>query len=162
MKARVLVVYYSLYGHGCRLVEAAAEGVRSVSDVEATVRRVPETLPPEVIQKMGATEAQKQQAGVPVCTVDELPTYDGIIFGAPTYTGGPSAQFKAFEDASSYAVMTKGFGWKDKIAAGFTNSGSRSGDKLARQPSGHYCDECRLVRTKRRRDGDDRGRGVQH
>jgi len=48
-----------------------------------------------------------------------------------TYTGGPSAQFKAFEDASAHAVMTQGHGWKHKIAAGFTNLGSRSGDKLA-------------------------------
>ena len=61
----------------------------------------------------------------------DLASAEAIIFGTPTYTGGPSAQFKAFEDASSHAVMTKGLGWKDKIAAGFTNSGSRSGDKLA-------------------------------
>ena len=60
-----------------------------------------------------------------------------IIFGAPTYTDGPSAQFKAFEDASSRAVMTQGYGWKDKIAAGFTNSGSRSGDNLAIGSSSH-------------------------
>ena len=56
---------------------------------------------------------------------------DAIIFGTPTYVAGVSAAFKAFQEASSHAVMTKGFGWKDKIAAGFTNSGSRSGDKLA-------------------------------
>ena len=56
---------------------------------------------------------------------------EAIIFGAPTYTGGASAAFKAFEEATSNVVMAKGFGWKDKIAAGFTNSGARSGDKLA-------------------------------
>jgi multimeric flavodoxin WrbA len=61
----------------------------------------------------------------------DLTFAEAIIFGAPTDTGGPSAQFKAFEDASSHAVMTQGHGWKDKIAAGFTNSGSRSGDKPA-------------------------------
>ena len=62
---------------------------------------------------------------------DDLASADAIIFGTPTYVAGVSAAFKAFEEASSYAVMTKGLGWKDKIAAGFTNSGSRSGDKLA-------------------------------
>jgi multimeric flavodoxin WrbA len=62
---------------------------------------------------------------------DDLARAEAIIFGAPTYTGGASAAFKAFEEASSHLVMMKGFGWKDKIAAGFTNSGSRSGDKLA-------------------------------
>jgi len=60
-----------------------------------------------------------------------LASADAIIFGAPTYVAGVSAAFKAFQEASSHAVMTKGFRWKDKIAAGFTNSGSRSGDKLA-------------------------------
>jgi multimeric flavodoxin WrbA len=62
---------------------------------------------------------------------DDLASAHAIIFGAPTYVAGVSAAFKAFQEASSHAVMTKGFRWKDKIAAGFTNSGSRSGDKLA-------------------------------
>ncbi len=62
---------------------------------------------------------------------DDLASAEAIIFGAPTYMGGASAPFKAFEDATSHAVMAKGFLWKDKIAAGFTNSGSRSGDKLS-------------------------------
>ena len=61
---------------------------------------------------------------------DDLAFAEAIIFGAPTYTGGAWAAFKAFEEATSNVVMAKGFGWKDKIAAGFTNSGARSGDKL--------------------------------
>jgi multimeric flavodoxin WrbA len=62
---------------------------------------------------------------------EDLASCEAIIFGTPTYVGGPSAKFKAFQEASSHAVMTQGLRWKDKIAAGFTNSGSRSGDKLA-------------------------------
>jgi NAD(P)H dehydrogenase (quinone) len=62
---------------------------------------------------------------------DDLVSAEAIIFGAPTYVAGVSAAFKEFQEASSDAVMTKGFGWKDKIAAGFTKSGSRSGDKPA-------------------------------
>ncbi|MEW5424917.1 flavodoxin family protein [Amorphus sp. 3PC139-8] len=61
----------------------------------------------------------------------DLATVDAIVFGAPTYMGGPSAAFKTFQDATSHAIMAKGFLWHDKLAAGFTNSGARSGDKLA-------------------------------
>jgi len=100
MKARILVVYYSMYGHVHKLVEAAAAGARSVADVEVVIRRVPETLPADVIAKMGATEAQKQQAHVPVCKVDELAEYDGIIFGAPTRFGNMCGQMRQFLDAT--------------------------------------------------------------
>jgi multimeric flavodoxin WrbA len=62
---------------------------------------------------------------------DDLARAEAIIFGAPTYMAGPAAPFKVFQDATSKAVMANGFAWKDKIAAGFTNSGARSGDKLA-------------------------------
>jgi multimeric flavodoxin WrbA len=61
----------------------------------------------------------------------DLASSEAIVFGSPTYVAGASAPFKVFQEASSHAVMSQGFGWKDKIAAGFTNSGSRSGDKLA-------------------------------
>jgi NAD(P)H dehydrogenase (quinone) len=61
----------------------------------------------------------------------DLAAADAIVFGAPTYVAGVSAAFKAFQEASSHLVMTQGFRWKNKIAAGFTNSGSRSGDRLA-------------------------------
>ena len=60
---------------------------------------------------------------------DKLNAADGIIFGAPTYMGGVSAPFKAFIDAASKVWFQQG--WKDKTAAGFTNSGSYSGDKLS-------------------------------
>jgi multimeric flavodoxin WrbA len=62
---------------------------------------------------------------------DDLAEAQAIIFGAPTYMGAASAGFKAFQDATSHAVMAKGHLWRDKIAAGFTNSGARSGDKLS-------------------------------
>ncbi len=105
MRARVLVVYYSLYGHVYRLAEAAAQGVRSVPDVEATLRRVPETLSPEIIGKLGATEAQRQQASVPVCTTDELVDYGGIIFGSPTRFGAVCGQMRQFLDATGQLWM---------------------------------------------------------
>lgn len=97
---KVLVVYYSMYGHVYRLAKAAAEGARSVTDVEVTLRRIPETLPAEVLEKMGATEAQKQQADVPVCTIDELGEADAIIFGTPTRFGNMCGQMRQFLDAT--------------------------------------------------------------
>jgi NAD(P)H dehydrogenase (quinone) len=108
-KIRIAIVYHSGYGHTARQAEAVKTGVSLVDGA--------------VAQLLSVEEAQ-------ACWSD-LAKADGIIFGAPTYTGSASAAFKAFMDASSHAVMTNGFAWKDKIAAGFTNSGSRSGDKLS-------------------------------
>jgi NAD(P)H dehydrogenase (quinone) len=106
---RVAIVYHSGYGHTRRQAEAVKGGVATVGGAQALL--------------LTADEAQTRWR--------DLAAADAIIFGTPTYVAGVSAAFKAFQEASSHAVMTQGFGWKDKIAAGFTNSGSRSGDKLA-------------------------------
>ena len=78
---KLLLVYYSMYGHIYKMIQAAAEGARSVAGVETEIRRVPETLPAEVLEKMGATETLKMQADVPVCAVEELGAADAVIFG---------------------------------------------------------------------------------
>ena len=67
---KVLVVFYSMYGHIYRMAQAIAEGVKEVSGAEAVLRRVPETLSDDILGKMGALEAQKSMAGIPVCTVE--------------------------------------------------------------------------------------------
>jgi NAD(P)H dehydrogenase (quinone) len=108
-KIRIAIVYHSGYGHTARQAEAVMVGVSQVDGA--------------IAQLLSVEEAQVSWS--------DLAKADAIIFGAPTYTGSASTAFTAFMDASSHAVMTNGFGWKDKIAAGFTNSGSRSGDKLA-------------------------------
>lgn len=97
---KVLIVYYSMYGHVYKLAEAAAQGVRSVVGAEAVLRRVPETLPQDVLEKMGALGAQKQQAHIPVCTVDELGEADAVIFGTPTRFGNMCGQMRQFLDAT--------------------------------------------------------------
>ncbi|MBW1781482.1 MAG: NAD(P)H:quinone oxidoreductase [Deltaproteobacteria bacterium] len=97
---KVLVVYYSMYGHIFSLSKAAAEGAQSVENAEVSIRRVPETLPEAVLEKMGALEAQKQQAHVPICTVDELAEPDAIIFGTPTRFGNMCGQMRQFLDAT--------------------------------------------------------------
>lgn len=102
---KILVVYYSMYGHVYKLAEAAVQGVQSVENVEVILRRVPETLSQEVLEKMGALEAQKQQAHVPFCTVDELGEADAVIFGTPTRFGNMCAQMRQFLDATGQLWM---------------------------------------------------------
>ena len=102
---KVLVVFYSMYGHVHRLAEAVAEGARSVKGAEVELRRVPETLPREVLEKMGALEAQKTFAHVPICAVDELGAADAIIFGTPTRFGNMCGQMRQFLDATGQLWM---------------------------------------------------------
>lgn len=105
MKVNVLIVYYSMYGHIHKLAEAAAEGVRAVAGVEAQLCRVPETLPNDVLEKMGAIDAQKQQSHVPVCSVDQLAEADAVIFGTPTRFGNMCGQMRQFLDATGQLWM---------------------------------------------------------
>ena len=102
---KVLVVYYSMYGHIHKMVQAAADGVNSVKGMEAVIRRVPETLSGEVLEKMGAKEAQKQQAHIPICTLDELGEADAVIFGTPTRFGNMCGQMRQFLDATGQLWM---------------------------------------------------------
>lgn len=97
---KILVIYYSMYGHIYQMVQAAAEGAGSVEGAEVILRRVPETLPLEVLEKMGALEPQKQQADVPVCSVDELGEADAVIFGTPTRFGNMCGQMRQFLDST--------------------------------------------------------------
>jgi len=97
---KVLVVYYSLYGHIHRMAEAVAEGAREVEGAEVAIRRVPETLSSDVIAAMGAADAQKAMAHVPVCEVDDLAAADAIAFGTPTRFGNMCGQMRQFLDAT--------------------------------------------------------------
>lgn len=96
----VLIAYYSMYGHVYEMAQAAAEGAASVEGVDVVIRRVPETLPEEVLEKMGALEAQKKQDSIPVCKVDDLSEADAIIFGTPTRFGNMCGQMRQFLDAT--------------------------------------------------------------
>ena len=98
--AKILIVHYSMYGHIYKMAEAIAEGVREVAGCDAVIKRVPETLPHEVLEKMGAVEAQKSMAHIPIATVDDLAEADGIIFGTPTRFGNMCGQMRQFLDAT--------------------------------------------------------------
>jgi NAD(P)H dehydrogenase (quinone) len=98
---RVLVLYYSMYGHVEIMANAVAEGARAVSDVETTVKRVPELLPEDAARKAGV----KLDQAAPIATVDELPDYDAIIFGTPTRFGNMCAQMRNFLDQTGGHVI---------------------------------------------------------
>lgn len=122
---KVLIVYYSMYGHVYQLAQAVEEGCRSVAGVEVALRRVPETLPATVLERMGAVEAQKQQANVPVATVEELGEADAVIFGAPTRFGNMCGQMRQFLDATGELWMRGAL--VGKVGSVFTSSNTQHG-----------------------------------
>jgi len=101
---KILVVYYSLYGHVRRLALAVAEGVEAVPGAELVLRRVQEfeDIEREVIPKSKhAQEVWEQHKDVPVCTLDDLKAADGLIFGTPTRFGNMIAQMKRLFDGAA-------------------------------------------------------------
>lgn len=122
---KLLVVYYSVYGHIHRMAEVIAEGAREVKGVVVEMRRVPETLTHEVLEKIGAIETQKTFAHVPVCTVDELASADAIIFGTPTRFGNMCGQMRQFLDATGQ-LWAKG-ALVGKVGSVFTSSATQHG-----------------------------------
>jgi NAD(P)H dehydrogenase (quinone) len=97
---KVLVVFYSMYGHIYRLAEAVAEGAREVKGAQVELRRVPETLSEKILIEMGAVGPQKAFARIPLCQVNELGSADAIIFGTPTRFGNMCGQMRQFLDAT--------------------------------------------------------------
>lgn len=122
---KILVVYYSMYGHILKMAEAVAEGAKEISGAKAELRRVPETLPKGVLEKMGAVQTTEQQAHIPVCTVDELGTADALIFGTPTRFGNMCGQMRQFLDATG-KLWTSG-ALVGKAGSVFTSSATQHG-----------------------------------
>ena len=121
----VLVVYYSMYGNLHRMAEAVVEGAKQVSGANVMLRRVPETLSQEVLAKMGALEAQKSMAHVPICTVNELSAADAILFGTPTRFGNMCGQMRQFLDATG-GLWLKG-ALVGKLGSVFASSSTQHG-----------------------------------
>ena len=122
---KVMIVYYSTYGHVYKMAEAIAEGVGEVDGAQAVMRRVPETLPSEVLEKMGAVDAQKAMANVPICTVEELASADAVIFGTPTRFGNMCGQMRQFLDATGQ-LWAQG-ALVGKVGSVFTSSATQHG-----------------------------------
>jgi NAD(P)H dehydrogenase (quinone) len=122
---KVLILYYSMYGHIYRMAQAVQEGAAGVKGAEVQLRRVPETLSEEILAKMGAPEVQKSYAHIPVCEVDELAAADAIIFGAPTRFGNVCGQMRQFLDATG-GLWAKG-ALVGKVGSVFTSSATQHG-----------------------------------
>jgi NAD(P)H dehydrogenase (quinone) len=97
---QMLIVYYSTYGHIRTMAEAAAAAALELPGVEVVLRRVSETLSDDILGKMGALEASKAQADVPVVTAEELAEADAVLFGTPTRFGNMTAQMRQFLDST--------------------------------------------------------------
>lgn len=119
--AKILVLYYSMYGHIETLASAVAEGARGVAGSSVDIKRVPELMTEEVARRVGA----KLDQAAPVATVDELAGYDAIIFGTPTRFGNMCAQMRNFLDQTGRLWMAGGL--VGKIGSVFTSTGTQHG-----------------------------------
>eukprot|EP01088_Endostelium_zonatum_P016664 TRINITY_DN459_c0_g1_i1.p1 TRINITY_DN459_c0_g1~~TRINITY_DN459_c0_g1_i1.p1 ORF type:complete len:208 (-),score=46.51 TRINITY_DN459_c0_g1_i1:30-653(-) len=122
---KVLVLFYSTYGHIYQMAKAVVEGVKEVEGVEVELQRVKETLSDEILTKMHALEAQKQFADVPIADPHKFGDYHAVILGFPTRFGAAPAQMKTYIDA---AVGV----WASNAAVGhvgscFTSSATQHG-----------------------------------
>jgi len=122
---KVLVVFYSTYGHIYQMAEAVAEGAKALAGAEVEIRRVPETLPPDVLEQMGAAEAQKAFSHIPVCDVEELARADAVIFGTPTRFGNMCGQMRQFLDATG-SLWAEG-ALVGKVGSVFASSATQHG-----------------------------------
>lgn len=121
---KVLVVFYSMYGHIYKMAEAIAQGAKEAGS-EVELRRVPETLPKEVLEKMHAVDAQKVFENIPVCKVEELASADAIIFGTPTRFGNMCGQMKQFLDSTGQLWATGAL--VGKVGSVFTSTATQHG-----------------------------------
>jgi NAD(P)H dehydrogenase (quinone) len=119
--SKVLVLYYSAYGHIEKMAEAVAEGVIVVPGAGVTIKRVPELVPEEIAKRSG----MKLNQPAPIATVGELANYDAIIFGTPTRFGNMCAQMRNFLDMTG-GLWVKG-ALVGKVGSVFTSTGTQHG-----------------------------------
>ena len=119
--AKILVCYYSMWGHIETMAKAVAEGAESVSGTEVTIKRVPELMTEEMARKAGA----KLDQVAPIASTDELPSYDAIIFGAPTRFGNMCAQMRNFLDQTGGLWFNGSL--IGKVGSVFTSTGTQHG-----------------------------------
>lgn len=123
---KILIVYYSLYGHVHKMAQAVAEGAKEIKGAEVVLKRVPETLPDNVIEMMGATNFQKLfRSEIAECTLEDLTNADAILFGTPTRFGNMIGQMRQFLDATGQ-LWQKG-ALIGKIGSVFTSTATQHG-----------------------------------
>jgi len=119
--SKILVLYYSTYGHIDAMAQAVAEGAREVPGTTVSVKRVPETMSPEALKRMGADTDH----ATAVATPDELADYDAIVFGTPTRFGNMCGQMRTFLDQTG-SLWAKG-ALIGKLGSVFTSTGTQHG-----------------------------------
>ncbi len=122
---KINIIFHSLYGHVYRLAEAIAEGAREIKGSEVKVLQVPETLPEEILAKMGAVEAKKSFASIPIAQMQDLEEADALLFGTPTRFGMMSAQMRAFLDQTGSLWATGAL--IGKVGSVFASTASQHG-----------------------------------
>lgn len=151
--AKVLVLYYSMYGHIETMAHAVAEGAQKVNGADVVIKRVPETMPAELFLKSGG-----KTQNAPVATPQELADYDAIIFGTPTRFGNMSGQMRTFLDQTG-GLWASGALY-GKLASVFSSTGTGGGQEhtisstwttLAHHgmvivPIGYAAQECSILR----------------
>ena len=128
---KVLVLYYSMYGHIETMANAVAEGARGVAGTHVDIKRVPEIMPEEAAKAAGA----KLDQVAPIASVSDLPEYDAIIFGVPTRFGNMSAQMRNFFDQTG-GLWAKG-ALIGKIGSVFASTGTQHGGQETTITSTH-------------------------
>lgn len=118
---KILVLYYSTWGHVETMAEAVAEGAKGVAGTEVTIKRVPELMPDAVVEKMGA----KTDQAAPIADPSELGDYDAILFGTPTRFGNMAAQMRNFLDQTG--GLWAGGKLIGKVGSVFTSTGTNGG-----------------------------------
>ncbi|OYQ32287.1 NAD(P)H:quinone oxidoreductase, type IV [Niveispirillum lacus] len=129
--SKVLVLYYSSYGHIETMAKAVAEGAASVAGTDVVVKRVPELMPEDVAKRSGI----KLEQEAAIATVDELPTYDAIIFGTPTRFGMMASQMRNFLDQTG-GLWAKG-ALIGKVGSVFVSTATQHGGQEATLLSFH-------------------------
>jgi NAD(P)H dehydrogenase (quinone) len=122
---RILVLFYSMYGHTWRMAEAVAEGAREVKGAEVDIYQVPESIPDDILEKSGSKEAKKAFAHIPIAEPGILADYDGIVFGTPTRYGNMAGQMRNFLDQTG-SLWVKG-ALVGKVGSVFTGSSTQHG-----------------------------------
>jgi NAD(P)H dehydrogenase (quinone) len=125
MATRIQVVFYSMYGHIYKMAEAVTAGAREVEDVEVSLYQVPELVPEDVLERVGAQAARAAFAHIPVARPEQLAEADAIIFGTPTRFGNMCAQMRNFLDQTG-PLWAKG-ALVGKIGSVFTSTASQHG-----------------------------------
>jgi len=122
---KVLIVFYSTYGHIYQMAKAVAEGASAVPGAEVELRRVPEILSEDVLSKMGALDFQKSLQSIPVVSLKDLEEADAVIFGTPTRFGNMIGQMRMFLDSTG-GLWAKG-ALVGKVGSVFSSSATQHG-----------------------------------